>query len=178
MILKKHLTSIGFSDCVAAEKLTQYEQLIAQNNTFYQRVVENQADKSASYLLLGLFTKLHIESIQTLNTHLESIRAMKSAIKNGVGDEHANKFELTGSNHLAMITQAWLYIQGYRGMDFSLANDHALESAELLSKIELTEVDDIRVSLVKYYYLGQEAQPKSHDSSLWSKLIGMIKQGF
>ncbi len=175
MILKEHLASIGFADCVTSDTQAQYEQLIEQNNIFYQRVVENQPDKSASYLLLGLLTKLHIESIQTLTTHLESIRAMKSAIQEGVGDENASKFELNDSELLTVITQAWLFVQGYRDMDFSLANDHALETAELISKLELGNIDETRTELVRFYYLGQGASPKSQQPSFLARTANKLK---
>ena len=48
----------------------------------------------------------------------------------------------------------WLYVKGYLGMDYSLANDHALQTAEAMSRLKGQSADELRTKFNQSYYLG------------------------
>ncbi|WP_295895373.1 hypothetical protein [uncultured Vibrio sp.] len=126
----------------------------------FQTVIENKPETSLRLHLLGLLTKSHIELISSFTSYVDSINAMKEAIDETVGKEHANKFKTSHVDELTLLTHAWLYVQGYLGMDFSLANDHAYETAKMISSVTQTDIQTRRSSFLESYYTGVKNQPK------------------
>jgi hypothetical protein len=55
-------------------------------------------------------------------------------------------------------------------MDFSLANDHALQTSETLSPLTQKSIDDLRIAFNQSYYQGfREFESKKPPSSGWKR---------
>ncbi|PMK03495.1 hypothetical protein [Vibrio sp. 10N.261.55.A7] len=139
----------------------------------FQAVLENKPETPGKLHLLGLLTKSHIELLSSFTPYIDSIHAMKNAISNTVGSEHEKKFKTSHVYELSLITHAWLYIQGYLGMDFSLANEHALETAKMISSINSDDAQTLRTSFLESFYEGTHHQPKRASGRLseWIKQL-------
>ncbi|MGR5284315.1 hypothetical protein ACP3V5_03280 [Vibrio maritimus] len=155
---------------IAATHQEALNNLCERENLLFARAQENKPDHAPSGLLLGLFTKLNVEALSSLNAHLNQVQAMQSAIEQQVGSEHARAFKLPVVEELMLVTHIWVYIQGYLGMDFSLANDHALQTSETLSPLTQKSIDDLRIAFNQSYYQGfREFESKKPPSSGWKR---------
>ncbi|MCK6263985.1 hypothetical protein KP803_11960 [Vibrio sp. ZSDE26] len=142
----------------------------ASQQPLFTRVLENKPETEVSLHLLGLLTKSHIELMASFASHIESITQMKKAIGESVGGEHVNKFKTSHIDELVLITHAWMYIQGHLSMDFSLANDHAQQTANLLTKLSTKDTQQLRSEFLKSFYAGKPQSSTSENSSLWDKI--------
>ncbi|MEZ9231029.1 hypothetical protein AB4259_08105 [Vibrio amylolyticus] len=172
--LEKLCLEYGLNDLAAVKlhhKLWQDWQ-VAQSPLF-QAVLESKPDTPEKLHLLGLLTKSHIELLSSFTPYVDSILAMKNAINSTVGSEHEKKFKTSHVDELSLITHAWLYIQGYLGMDFSLANDHALETAKMISSVNSDETQTLRTSFLESFYEGAHRRPRRASGRLseWIKQL-------
>ncbi|MDA9556555.1 hypothetical protein N9R79_03495 [Vibrio sp.] len=161
--------------------LTQWEQFSHSQVNFFDAVCQSHPNKSTHSHLLGLLTKCHIEHISRLESNQDSVLAMKHAIHDTVGYPHSDKFQVPEIAYTLFITHLWLYTQGFLKMDFSLANDHADNTAHmifpLLNQEQLqnySSIDGLRTNLTQSFYLGKNGSPYSSSSS-WSRLLNFLK---
>ncbi|RTZ18239.1 hypothetical protein EJ063_05485 [Vibrio aquaticus] len=153
-----------------------WQLLCDKHSDFYARVLSNKPDIKPINHLLGLLTKLHIEETSSVTSYAESASAMRQLIDEKVGPEHSHKFDELGSQQLSLVTHLWVYLQGYLRMDFSLANDHAFNTAELLSPMLQSPTHELRAQFLESYYLGVERSPIQEKSE--SKVMALIKRLF
>ncbi|MBW3698497.1 hypothetical protein EK599_22730 [Vibrio sp. T187] len=144
----------------------EYQSLLNANDAFFTRACANKPEHSERQILLGLLTKLHIEATSSYQSGIKASEGMQQVFESSVGKEHASKFKHTQVSSLVCITHLWLYLQGRLGMDFSLANDHAQATSELIIKSIVDTSDEQRTAFLESYYLGfevfqQEAKPNS-----------------
>ncbi|MCL9774077.1 hypothetical protein [Vibrio methylphosphonaticus] len=153
--LETHLRSVNVEKiAVVAAHSARFSELCAQENALFERAKANKPETPILGIELGLFTKLHVESIASLEAYTDQIHAMQSSFEHELGKEQAQIFRLPALNDLIMITHVWLYIQGCLGMDYSLANDHAEQTSLVVTKFNPQDVDELRVTFTKSYYLG------------------------
>ncbi|WP_394251478.1 hypothetical protein [Vibrio profundi] len=154
--LEQSLESAGIGKNEPFNKRFQsdFDTFIKNNHEFYQRACENKPEHSELQILLGLLTKLHIEATSGFESGLASSQAMKDLIEDSVGTEHSKKFKHNQTEVLLFATHLWLTVQGRLGMDFSLANDHAVITSELIAKAVVTDVDEQRTQFLEGYYQG------------------------
>ncbi|NOH79844.1 hypothetical protein F0231_08800 [Vibrio sp. RE86] len=142
--------------------------------TLFERALISKPDTPEVHHLLGILTKAHIEETASLTSHKEASEQMREVLQTTLG-EHADKFQEQGSQQLLLVTHLWLYVQGYLKMDFSLANDHAMNSAELLTVSNNDAAQALRTQFLESYYLGVERSPVKTQQS---KIVTWFKQLF
>ncbi|EEX94288.1 hypothetical protein VIOR3934_20115 [Vibrio orientalis CIP 102891 = ATCC 33934] len=136
-----------------------FELFIEKHNALFKRACGRKPDIAPVQHLLGVLTKAHIEETSHIESQSESAAAMRKVFDENLGKEHTHKFEELGSRQFALVTHLWLYCQGYLRMDFSLANDHAFNSATLLSTTTLASTQELRTQFLESFYLGNERSP-------------------
>ncbi|MGF1748486.1 hypothetical protein [Vibrio cionasavignyae] len=153
--LETHLRQFNIMNIAAVADHTAYfSELCARENALFERAQANKPETPTLQLLLGLFTKIHIESLSSLQAHSEQIHSMQQSFEQQLGKQGAQVFKLPMLDELQLVTHAWLYIQGCLGMDYSLANDHAQQTSSLLSKFTNGDMDHYRVAFNQSYYIG------------------------
>ncbi|MGF1697049.1 hypothetical protein L4D20_17610 [Vibrio kyushuensis] len=164
----------GLSELVTiSEHKDLWSKWQSSQQPLFSKVLESKPQTSATLHLLGMLTKSHIEIASGLTQYLESINDMQTAIAKTVGQEHVNKFKTSDTDELTVITHAWLYIQGFLGMDFSLANDHAHETSKLISSVTSQDVQQLRTQYLESFYLGNQNRAPTSKGSLsqWIKRL-------
>ncbi|MFH0259211.1 hypothetical protein ACGRH2_01945 [Vibrio barjaei] len=78
---------------------------------------------------------------------------MKSVFDQQLEKKHAKAFRIPVLEELQLVTHIWLYIQGYLGMDYSLANDHATQTSNAISGLLDQSADALRTDFNQSYYL-------------------------
>ncbi|SEG53627.1 hypothetical protein [Vibrio hangzhouensis] len=144
--------------------------LCERENLLFARAQENKPEATVTHLLLGLFTKLNVEALASLVSHTDQLTEMKAIFEQQLNSEQARAFKLPALEELELVTHIWLYIQGYLGMDYSLANDHALQTAEAMSKLKGQSVDELRTEFNQSYYLGfRQFEANKPPSTGWKR---------
>lgn len=134
-------------------------------SSLLERAVTNKPESSVTHHLLGVLTKTHIEHTVLLENNLTPISAMQQSLTDNLGREYADKFENQSLNQLVFVTHLWLYIQGYLGMDFSLANDHAAKTAALTTQFHGQDSETQRSTFLESFYLGKQNRPDTPSSN-------------
>ncbi len=152
---------------IQAESLSCFQTMDKEHSAFclhhqtlFQRAFDNKPDKPVTHHLLGVLTKAHIEQSALLTDHSNAIAAMQKSIVDNLGDKHASKFENQSINQLLFTTHLWLYVQGYLSMDFSLANDHALNTADIITTLNGQDRETLRSEFMGSFYQGKQNSPK------------------
>ncbi|MCW8330250.1 hypothetical protein MD588_15675 [Photobacterium sp. SDRW27] len=176
---KMGLSTLSFSE----QEQTLLEQFISISSPFFDNVCQHRADKPAQDLVLGLLTKSHREAFDEYQATQPKIKELKQLFSEQVGSEHAGKFTTLNQAEVTVISSLWFMAQGYTGIDFSYANDHAQETAELLcTNLQSTAVDDeiqhIRTRFMQAYYTGVEHSQNSHSSGSYFKSIKTVLKRF
>ncbi len=140
------------------------------HKALFARVQNAKPNSPMHSLLLGLLTKAHIETITRVSAHTSSVQAMNHTLKQELGKEHAANFHYQDGEQLVLVTHLWLYLQGYLVMDFSLANDHALQSATALCNALGGDIQQQRSEFMASFYLGKQVSPQRPSHSLLTKL--------
>ncbi|MFM2587995.1 hypothetical protein [Vibrio sp. TBV020] len=158
--LRKQLNDIQADSIPAIEPFKKsFSMFVDQHGSLFERACKRKPDVEPTQHLLGLLTKAHIEEASAVESFSEASAAMHELISDKLGNQNAGKFEEQGSNQLILVTHLWLYVQGYFRMDFSLANDHAMNSAELIAASTLKPAQELRTQFLESFYLGMERSP-------------------
>ncbi|GLO63329.1 hypothetical protein MACH09_38370 [Vibrio sp. MACH09] len=171
--LKQQLEIAGVDTLHLSDKEAKlFAQFIEKQAAFFDAVCNKKSDQNPQLLLLGLLTKQHVEATHILESQLDAITAMHDVFANAVGSKQSDKLNADSVIELSLITKLWLMLQGNLDMDFSLANDHATQTAELLSKALRAHSQEIRTELIASFYHGKETVP----SPQWSnKVLNWVK---
>lgn len=153
-----------------------WQQFCARHASLFAKATNNHPDKAATHVLLGILTKAHVEETTSLASHLDSIRAMQDVLVENLGAQHAAKFEQQGIEQLLLVSHLWLYLQGYLKMDFSLANDHADTTAQLICSLNKQDSQSLRTQFLASYYHGAERSNLGPSTS--SGLLAWLKKLF
>lgn len=147
------------------------------NEGLFQKVCEKKPGTSPYRHLLGLLTKSQIELTATIEAQSTSTSAMLEVISGTVGSEHRGKFTLEESKNLAFITHMWVYMQGRLNMDFSYANDHAMQTSTLLSPFFYKPAEELRCLFMESYYAGKkEHQIQNPKQGIWHSIKSLFSQ--
>lgn len=155
---------------IAAEYPEVWHWYCDKNQALFEKVCAVKPDISAEQHLLGIATKQHMESLSQLQATQAATSSMNQIIQDTVGKEHAERFKSSELLEFTTSTHIWLYIQGYLGMDFSLANDYVQQSAEALSSITLLPIQELRTNWLASYYLGLSHHKSKSKTGLLEKL--------
>lgn len=173
--LRHQLEAIEANSVPAVLAIGDAWQLFCDKHTaLFERALISKPDTPEVHHLLGVLTKAHIEETASLTSHKDVSDQMRDVLQTTLG-EHAIKFQEQGSQQLLLVTHLWLYVQGYLKMDFSLANDHAMNSAELLSVSNNEPAQVLRTQFLESYYLGAERSPVNTQQS---KIVTWFTQLF
>lgn len=171
--LKQQLEVAGVDTLHLSTKEAQLFATAVENKAdFFDKLCDEKADKSPVMLLLGLLTKSHIEAVAKLEPQIESIKGMNDVFADTVGHQQAHKFEADALIELSLLTKLWLMVQGYLNMDFSLANDHAQQSADMLANALNSESQELRTELLASYYHGKSKREENAPTTTnWPKKL-------
>ncbi|WP_375748563.1 hypothetical protein [Vibrio sp. HN007] len=177
--LKQQLEITGVDTLHLTNKEAELFSAAVENKAdFFDKLCDEKADKPPVMLLLGLLTKSHIEAVAKLEPQIETIQSMHDVFADTVGHEQVHKFEADALIELSLVTKLWLMVQGYLNMDFSLANDHAQQSADMLAKALNTESQELRTELLSSYYHGKSKRDEASSVTSWPhKLLDWLKIG-
>ncbi|MCG9781918.1 hypothetical protein L1D52_06080 [Vibrio brasiliensis] len=153
-----------------------WEQFCQRHAPLFAKAVKRNPDKPATHGLLGILTKAHMEETASLESQIAPIQAMQDVLVSNLGEQHAAKFEQQGAAQLVLVTHLWLYLQGYLKMDFSLANDHADNTAQLIASLNKQDPQWLRTQFLESFYHGVERSGGNNQGS--SGLFGWIKRMF
>ena len=168
------LEKISANTNPSIQTLTQeWRHFVANYQAFYKKAQQAKGDGSELDCLLGVTTKAHITSMQLISESLQSRQAMQEVLVDSVGEKYATKFNQSDVRQLVFETHLWLYLQGYCQLDFSLANEYAQQTAQLISQLDNLDVDQYRCQFLKSFYLGKERAPKQ--CSLIIRLVQQLK---
>lgn len=168
--LKQQLEVAGIDTLhLSTKEAALFAQVIEEKAEFFDTVCQQSPDKKPILLLLGLLTKQQIEATGKLESQVEQICKMHNIFSETVGEQEASRFGAQAVIELSLVTKIWLMVQGYLNMDFSLANDYALNTATLLTKaLHVQEMDELRTELLAGYYHGKEKRQGDEPSAQWS----------
>ncbi|MDA0150253.1 hypothetical protein [Vibrio sp. LaRot3] len=148
-----------------------------QHNPLYGKVLATKPNTAETQHLLGLTTKAHIEITARVESNQQAAQAMRQALQENVA-EHSERFHYQEGDQLRFISHLWLYVQGYLAMDFSLANDHAAHTAQLLSSIESGDEQTFRTELMASFYQGKQQGQADNASHKPNGLFTWLSQLF
>ncbi|EGU41968.1 hypothetical protein VII00023_00135 [Vibrio ichthyoenteri ATCC 700023] len=134
---------------------TSWQSFCQNNEELFHRVQLAKPDQALTHHLLGILTKSHIEALSRVEQQRESVQAMDQAIQQHIGAQYGGRFQYQEGEQLLVVTHLWLYVQGYLGMDFSLANDHAQSSVQALVAAQGGDVQAMRSDLMASFYQGK-----------------------
>ncbi|KHT51517.1 hypothetical protein [Vibrio sinaloensis] len=137
----------------------QWQLFCEQHERLFVQVSKKKPDVDFTHHLLGILTKAHIETQATIENHKQAIQAMQQTMSSHLGDEEAKKFNNQSLLQLEFVTHMWLYLQGYLKMDFSLANDHAEQTALTITAVTPRDSHDLRTEFLESFYLGDQHSP-------------------
>ncbi|EGU31650.1 hypothetical protein [Vibrio scophthalmi] len=153
----------------------EWQAFCQHNESLFNRVQLAKPEQAFTHHLLGILTKAHIEALSRVEQQRDSVEAMNQAIEKNVGAEHHSRFRYQEGEQLLVITHLWLYVQGYLGMDFSLANDHAQSSVQALITMQGGDSQALRSQLMASFYQGKAhtatSQQQSHCIIQWLKSL-------
>jgi hypothetical protein len=173
------LEQLTFDD----QQRIELDQFITVCSPFFNSICQQKPDSPRHDLLLGVMTKAQNEAQLDFEQKRQSLHNMQQVFKKTVGKEHADKLVPTDSNQLIVITTLWLLVQGYQGIDFSYANDHATEVANLLSgdkeSDSSTHTDTLRSGFMQAYYISVDnAQANKPTTSMMDKMKQWLQRSF
>jgi hypothetical protein len=148
------VTGLDSVKAVTPDYKKELKSFIHENHALFKHASENKPANSERHTLLGLLTKVHIDVSYRFESNKKASEAMQSTFENTVGSEHSIKFQNSNAQQLKLVTHLWLFVQGRLGMDYSLANDHAVAAATLLSKLAIITNDEIRIEFMGSFYDG------------------------
>ncbi|MGF1715625.1 hypothetical protein L4D08_12125 [Photobacterium chitinilyticum] len=160
--LLKELQHMGLSTLDFSEhEQTFLDQFITVSAPFFDKISQHRPDKLSQDLILGLLTKSHHEALDNYQITEPKAAELKAMFSDQVGTEHAEKFTELSHDELIVISMLWFLTQGFTGIDYSYANDHALETAGLLDDEQQTEeAERYRTRFMQAYYTGIEVAKK------------------
>lgn len=153
---------------------TEWDSFCEQYAALFDKVRQSKPDSSVTHHLLGILTKAHIESQTLIQEHQNAIINMKQVFEENLGEQHAARIENQSQKQLVFVTHLWLYLQGYLQMDFSLANDHAEQTANLITQISGLDSHALRTDFLGSFYQGIEHSPveaKTNPILAWFKSL-------
>ncbi|MCU8100472.1 hypothetical protein M2H38_08610 [Vibrio vulnificus] len=100
---------------------------------------------------------------------------MKDVLQTSLGTQSSDKFSDVVLQDLLMISTLWIFVQGRLKMDFSLANDHAAETAQHAAPFLAVDADVIRSELMQSFYQGKAIyQRQQGKPSLWQRFLNHL----
>ncbi|PMH37119.1 hypothetical protein BCU68_08445 [Vibrio sp. 10N.286.49.B3] len=155
-----------------AQTLTEYDDLIkafcAEHNALFTRVCTAKPDQPTSDHLLGVLTNAYLTTYQQFLTQQTAAIEMKKVFDQTLG-QHGEKFQLQDQRQLSFITHLWLFVQGRYGIDFSLSNEYAQQTAEALAATLGDDMEAIRTTYLASYYQGIKILTKQ--KPWWKRLF-------
>ncbi|UTV30402.1 hypothetical protein [Photobacterium atrarenae] len=157
----------------------QITRLIDTQTRFFAKVVQQKPDKPPHDLVLGLLTKSYQEALANFQATEATISRVQSVFEETIGREQAQKFTTSSNNDVQHFAVLWFMAQGYIGIDFSYANDHANEAATILAGSPAVRDNDpnaLRSWFMQSYYVGRHTAKTNQQER--SGLVSRIKRLF
>lgn len=151
-----------FSDCHA-----DIERFCAQYNDLFRHTQAQKPELSPHRILLGVLTKAQIDARSHLETTRDSRQNMSDVFHRHLSPADASKFHDSIQSDFVLITQLWLYLQGWLKMDISLAADHATSSALLIAPDANLQSHHYRTLLMESYYTGKAQGEAQRPQKPW-----------
>ena len=153
--LKQLLNEFGFEQLPFSDAEREFAQSFVEfRSDFFLSVCQQKADKPQQDLALGLFTHSFQQVLAEFQATQSKICEMDTLFQQHVGEQHAKKFHTLNELEVKAIAMMWFLCQGFNGIDFSYANDHATEVSQQLTLHDATKAESLRLQFMQSYYLG------------------------
>ncbi len=143
------------------------ERLCAQYNDLFRHTRVQKTELSPHRILLGVLTKAQIDARSHLEATRDSRQNMSDVFQRHLSPADASKFQDQSLSDFLLITQLWLYLQGWLHMDLSLAADHATSSAQLIAPDANLQNHHYRTVLMESYYTGKAYGEAQRPNKPW-----------
>ncbi|MGR5147939.1 hypothetical protein ACQKP8_15500 [Photobacterium alginatilyticum] len=173
------LSALDFSE----HEHTFLDQFLNISAPLFDKICQHRPDKPSHDLILGLLTKSHQEALDNFRATEPKTAELKAMFSDKIGAEHADKFTELSHDEVTIISTLWFMAQGYTGIDYSYANDHAVEIAEKLNQDVTAETrqentEQYRNRFMKAYYTGIDfARKESSKNKRSANFVETIKNG-
>ena len=180
--LKQVLNEFGFEQLPFSEAEREFAAgFIDFRSDFFLNVCQQKADKPQQDLALGLFTHSFQQILDEFHATQSKISEMDALFEQHVGEQHAKKFRTMNELEVKAIAMVWFLCQGFNGIDFSYANDHATEISQQLASnsSDDTREESLRQQFMQSYYIGvDQAHSMKPKASLLLTLQNAVKSLF
>ncbi|MDO6708698.1 hypothetical protein [Photobacterium sp. 1_MG-2023] len=169
--LSQHFQTMGVNTLpMAPSETTQLTQFLSQMDSEFARLVTQHPEKSEADLLLGLMTKTHLAALEQLQSTQEKSQALNALFTEQLGEAHAERFQNQHHNHARLVTQLWMLVLGFQGIDVSYAAEHAGSSARQFCPNDVigptqSPAEIIRRQFMQAYYHGQNSSQSQSGNS-------------
>ncbi|QUJ69974.1 hypothetical protein KDD30_17600 (plasmid) [Photobacterium sp. GJ3] len=159
--LSQHFQTMGVETLpMATSETTQTTHILSQLDSEFARLVTQRPEKSEADLLLGLMTKTHLAALEQVQSTHEKSQALNALFTEQLGETHAERFQNQHHSYARLVTQLWMLVLGFQGIDVSYAAEHAESSARLLYPKDAigptqSPAEIARRQLMQAYYHGQ-----------------------
>ena len=182
--LKQLLNEFGFEQLPFSEAERDFAvSFVDFRSDFFLNVCQQKADKPQQDLALGLFTHSFQQVLDEFQATQSKITEMDTLFQQHVGEQHAKKFHTMNALEVKAIAMIWFLCQGFNGIDFSYANDHATEISQQLASNSNTcdnaKAESLRQQFMQSYYIGvDQAHNMKPKESLLLTLQNAVKSLF
>ncbi|MCQ1060332.1 hypothetical protein ACQKPX_14660 [Photobacterium sp. DNB23_23_1] len=153
--LRHLLNEFGFEQLPFSDAEQEFASgFIDFRSDFFVRVCQQKADKPQQDLALGLVTHSFQQILDEFQATQCKISEIDALFQQHVGVEHAQKFHTMNEMEVKAIGVIWFLCQGFNGIDFSYANDHATEISEQLTMNDSQQAEALRQQFMQSYYVG------------------------
>ncbi|MDP5253209.1 MULTISPECIES: hypothetical protein [unclassified Vibrio] len=146
---------------------TDIERICSQYNELFSHTQQTKPELSINRILLGVLTKAQIDARSHVEATRDSRQSMSDVFQRHLSPSDASKFQDQSLSDFLLITQLWLYLQGWLHMDLSLAADHATSSAALIAPDSNHQSHHYRSLLMESYYTGKAHSPAIRPPKPW-----------
>lgn len=165
--LKHLLNEFGFEQLPYSDTEREFATgFIDFRSEFFLSVCQQKAEKPQQDLALGLFTQSFQQILDEFQATQSKISEMDALFQQHVGEEHAQKFHTMNEVEVKAIAMIWFLCQGFNGIDFSYANDHATEVSHQLATSS-QHAEALRQQFMQSYYIGVDQALKIKPKAGW-----------
>ena len=153
--LKHLLNEFGLEQLPLTDTEREFaDGFIEFRSAFFLSACHQKADKPQQDLALGLFTQSFQQVLDEFQATQGKITEMGTLFTQHVGEEHAQKFHTMNDVEVKAIGKIWFLCQGFNGIDFSYANDHATDISQQLVGDDEDKAEQLRQQFMQSYYIG------------------------
>ncbi|MDR9828634.1 hypothetical protein RCJ22_23900 [Vibrio sp. FNV 38] len=172
--LHSHLRDIGFAlpnaSSLIACQASNLTEITDNLQPIYDKTCLEKPELGQVERLVGLFSYYHHGLLQQFDQQQGSLKNVLDVFEQQLPLGDKPRFSAPIITQFWLATHLWLFVQGRMNLDYSLANDHAIEVSTRLSNVTKLDMDALRCELNKSYYQGIALYQRQNNlKPLWKK---------